>query len=123
MPSERRTLGQRVDIADAVRKLLQAGAALVEELCDRRGLVERGHQLDLRAADRRTAHRKHRFPDALILVDLLVQHNHAEVVVIPRDRGVEVPHRYAHMVDRRDEGRGQDVTNVNLLSGHHVTAT
>ena len=91
--------------------------AIVEDL------VERGHQLDRRTADWRTAHRKHRFADALVLVDLLVQHNHAEVVVVPRDRSVEVPHRYAHMVDRRDEGRGQDVTDVNLLSGHNVTVT
>ena len=49
-------LAECVEVADAVRELLQAGAALVEELGDRRGVVDRRHQLNLGAADRGAPH-------------------------------------------------------------------
>ena len=116
-------LGQRVDVADPVGQLLQAGAALVEELGDRRRLVERGHQLDLGAAHRGAAHRQHRLADALLLVDLLVQHDHAEVVVVPLDGGVQVGDRDADVVDCRHQGGGQNRAGIDLLGGHNVTVT
>ena len=123
MPCSRSRSLRRVEVADPIRQLLDAGPALVEEFRDRRRLVDRGHQLDLRAADRGAAHRQHRLANALIVVDFLVQHDHAEVVVIPRDRRVEVGDRDADMVDRRHQRGGEYSTGVNLIGGHHVTVT
>jgi hypothetical protein len=35
----------------------------------------------------------------LVLVDLFVQDNHAEVVVIPLDRRIKIRHRNADVID------------------------
>ncbi len=86
-------------------------------------LVDRGHQLNLGAADRGAPHRQHRLADALVVVDLFVQEDHAEVVVVPRDRGVEVGDRDADMVDRRHQCGAEYSTGVNLIGGHFVTVT
>ena len=52
---------------------------------------------------RGAAHRQHRLADALIVVDFLVHQDHAEVVVVPRDRGVQVGDRDADVIDRRHQ--------------------
>ncbi len=116
-------LAEGLQVADPVSQLLDAGTALVEELRDRRRVVERSHQLDLRAADRGTAHRQHRLADALIVVDLFVQDDHAEVVVIPRDRRIQVGDRDADVVDCRHQSGAEYSTGVNLIGGHHITVT
>ena len=117
------TLAEGVQVADPIRQLLDAGTTLVEELRDRRRVVDRGHQLNLRATDRGTAHRQHCLANPLIVVDFLVQDDHAEVVVIPRDRGVEVGDRDADVVDCRHQSGAENSTGVNLIGGHHVTVT
>jgi hypothetical protein len=52
-----------------------------------------------------------------------VQHDHAEMIVIPLDRSVEIRHCDAHVVDSRDQGRGEDWTGVNLIGGHNAKVT
>jgi hypothetical protein len=75
-------------------------AALVEELGDRRRVRQRRQQLD---RGTRVADREHRLPDALLLVDLLVRHGHAEHVGVVPDGLVEVGHRDADVVDRVEQ--------------------
>src|SRR5690242_11717803 len=58
-----------IEITDPNGHLLDARTALVEELRDRGGLVDRGHQLDLRGARRGAAHSQHGCADSLLLVD------------------------------------------------------
>src|SRR3954471_24977583 len=65
----------RVDVADPVGELLDAGAALGQEARDRGVGREWGEQLDRRAA---VSYREHRLADALVLVDLLMRDRHAE---------------------------------------------
>ena len=123
MPVFAQSIRQRVEIADAVGELLQAGAALVDELGDRRVLVQRRHQLHLGASLGSAAHGQHRFANALIVVDLFVEHDHAEVVVIPLDRDVEVGYRDADVVDGCHQGAREHGTRTNMLGRHLVTVT
>jgi hypothetical protein len=116
-------LAQLVDIAHPVGQLLDAGTALVDELGDGAGVVERRHQLDLGAALRGAADRQHGLADTLILVDLLVQDDHAEVIVIPLDRDVEVGHGDSDVVDGGHQGTGEHRTYINLLGRHNLTLT
>ena len=116
-------LGECIDVTDPVGQLLQTGTALVDELRDRRRLVDRRHQLHLRAALRSAAYGQHRLADALLLVDLLVQHDHAQMIVIPLDGHVQVRHGDADVIDGGDQRGGQHRTGVSLLGGHNAKVT
>ena len=81
-------LGQLLEIADAVGQLLNARAALVENSrspTNRRSEPAAGLGVPTRARARR-----HRLADALVLVELFVGRDRAEVVVVPRDRRVDL---------------------------------
>ena len=98
--AQRRAHG--VDVGDAVGELLDAGAAAVEELRDRRLGGERREQLDARAG---VADAHHRLAHALLLVGLLVQQRHAVRLLVERDGRVEVGHGDADVVDVGEEVR------------------
>ena len=66
----------------------------------------------------RAAHRQHGLADALVVVDFLVQHDHAEVVVVPLDRHVEIGNRDADVVDCCHKRASKGRTGINLLGGH-----
>jgi len=103
--------------------LLDARSALVQELRDRRGVIDRRHQLDLRGAGQTTGHGDHCFADSLVVVDFLMHQDHAEGVVIPGDGCVEVGDCDADVIDRRHQRGGQDLTGVNLIGRHHIKVT
>src|SRR5699024_83968 len=72
----------------------------VEELRDRRRVVERGEQLDARAG---VADAHHRLAHPLLLVDLLVRELHPVGVAVEGDGLVEVGHGDTDVVDGGEE--------------------
>ncbi len=84
----------RVDIADLVGDVVQAGALLREELAHGRVLAERREQLDVILADIQ----EHGL-DALLLDDLAMRDLHPEAVAPQRERGLDLRDRNADMVD------------------------
>ena len=82
----------RLDVGHRVRELLQARAAAVEELRDRRVRAGRGEQLQPRAGGVR-ADGEHRLAYPLLLVRLLVHAAHAERLGVEREGLVQVGHR------------------------------
>ncbi|CFE71030.1 Uncharacterised protein [Mycobacterium tuberculosis] len=99
---------------------MDAWPALVQELRYHRGFVERGHQLDLRRGAR---HRQQCLADALIVVDFLVDQDHAKVVVIPLDGNVQVGDRNTDVIESSYQRGSQHVTGVDLIGRHHTTVT
>ncbi len=86
----------RLDIGDGEGELLDAGATAIDELGDRRLLVQGGQQLDLGGA---VADNEHGLAHALLLVGLFVDADDAERPAVELDRGVEVGHGDPDVVD------------------------
>ena len=91
---------RRVDVADLVGHVVQARALLREELPHGRVLAERREQLDVVLADVQ----QHGL-DALLLDDLAVGDLHLEAVAPQRERGLDLRHRHADMVDPPEHAR------------------
>src|SRR4051812_43388855 len=83
-----------LDVVDLVGHVVQARAALGEELADRRIVVERGEQLDMVLP-----HVQQRRLDALRLHGLTVHQGEPISVDVEVDRLLEVAHREADVVD------------------------
>src|SRR3954453_5312475 len=83
-----------LDVVDLVGPVVQARAALGEELADRRIVVERGEQLDMVLP-----HVQQRRLDALRLHGLTVHQGEPISVDVEVDRLLEVAHREADVVD------------------------
>ena len=109
---------ERIEVAHAAGELLNSRPALVEELGDGAGVIQRRHQLNLGAAGRRAADREHRLAHTLFGVDLLVNDDHAEEVVVLRDGLVEIRHRNADVIDCGDQIARQQRAGIEVLGGH-----
>ena len=66
-------------------------------------------------------HGQHRLADSLVVVDFLMHQDHAEVVVVPGDRGVEVGDRDADVIEAGHQGGGQqrDGRQLDRSSSHN----
>lgn len=60
---------------------------------------------------------------ALIVVDFLVDQDHAKVVVIPLDGNVQVGDRNTDVIESSYQRGSQHVTGVDLIGRHHTTVT
>jgi acetyl-CoA C-acetyltransferase len=107
------------DVGDAVRQLLQSRAVASDELGDGGRLVDRREQLQCSGLIGGSGEGQHRLANALFLVDLLVHRNHAEVVGVPGDSGVEIGHRDTHVIDSRHQIGAQWSSRVRLRAGGH----
>ena len=99
--------GDRIEVGDPVGELLQAGSGAVDELRDRRVLVQRCEQLDLGGTVGAAGNGEHCLPDSLLLVDLFVRGHEPDVLGVPRECGIEIGHGDADVIDRSDEPGGQ----------------
>src|SRR5919202_2060386 len=89
----------RLDVADAVRDVVQPGPAAREEAADGAVGRERPQKLHVAFADVE----QHRL-DALLLDHLAVRELHAVRLLVQRDRGVEVVDGDADVVDAGEHG-------------------
>ena len=73
----------------------------------------------------RARHREHRLADALVVVDFLMHQDHAEVVVVPLDRGVQVGDRDADVIESPSPKRwpGRDGRQLDRSSSHNGNLT
>jgi hypothetical protein len=94
-------VGQRgVDVRDGVRYVVKPRSLLREELADGGVVAQRAEQLDMAVA-----HVEQHRLDALRFHGLAVHERHPERILVERDRGVEILHRDADVVDPVEHGR------------------
>ncbi len=111
--------GDLLDVGYSVRQLLESGAVSVDELRDGRGFVDGREQLQCCRLLACPGEREHRLAHALFFVDFLVHRNHAQVVGVPGDCGIEIGYRDTDVVDSRHQVGAEWGTRVRLRAGGH----